>query len=184
MSLLLITGPTAEPISLDEAKLYLHVDDPDQDALIEANIVAAREYAEDVTNRPLITQTWDLFLDSFATKILLKHELQSVTSVKYIDTDGVTQNLATTEYTVDTNSAPGSIFEAYLKTWPSPRAVKNAVTVRFVAGFGNAADDVPRVIRDGMLFYVDHLFDVGGGASADMHARATQMLLSKRAWTF
>lgn len=184
MSFNLVTAPAIEPISLDEAKDFLHVDDDASDNVIEGLIVTVRGYAEDVTGRPLINQTWDLFLDAFRPKILLKHELQSVTSVTYIDTDGATPTLATTEYTVDTNSAPGSIFEAHLKTWPSTRAVANAVTVRFIAGYGATAGDLPGVIHTAMLFELAYLFDGGGGMSADLHARATQMLLSKRAWKF
>ena len=158
MALTLVTAPAVEPLTLAEAKGHLRVTTTDEDALITALIVAAREYAETFTRRALITQTWDLTLDSFPSEIVMPMPaLQSVTSITYIDVDGASQTLPTTEYTVDIKSAPGRIVEAYGKAWPTTRPVINAVTVRFVAGYGLAVS-VPKSIVQGMLMHIGHMF--------------------------
>lgn len=158
MALTLVTAPTVEPLTIAEAKAHLRVTSTDEDALITALIVAAREHAERFTRRALITQTWDLTLDSFPAEIVVPFpKLQSVTSITYVDSNGASQTLLTTEYTVDTKSEPGRVVEAYDKAWPSTRDVINAVTVRFVAGYGLAAA-VPSSIKQGMLMHIGHMY--------------------------
>ena len=61
----LVSGPATEPVSLAEAKLHLRVDFSDDDALISAYIIAARQKAESITRRALITQSWNLVMDQF-----------------------------------------------------------------------------------------------------------------------
>lgn len=65
MSLVLVSEPAAEPVSLIEAKEHLRVDWSDDDALISALISAAREYAESICRRVFVTQSWKLVLDTF-----------------------------------------------------------------------------------------------------------------------
>ena len=102
MSLSLVTTPTSEALNRTEVKDHLREDGTDQDTLIDALIVAAREAAEGFTNRALINRTWDLRLDGFLEEIRLpRPPLMAVDSIKYVDTNGDTQTLATTEYTVD-----------------------------------------------------------------------------------
>lgn len=157
------TAPYAEPISLDEMKLHLRVDITDDDALITSLISAARLYVENYTQRQLIAATWQLFLNEFPPlcnwwnyqsgvgysgrlrrwtddpyfdSIRLGHApLISVDSIRYVDTDGVTQTLSTSVYTVDPNTEPARIMLAYGQSWPSTRAQLNAVTVTYKAGF-------------------------------------------------
>lgn len=65
MALRQISQPAAEPVSLTDAKLHLRVDFPDDDALISALIVAARQQAEMITRRVFVTQQWAFALDAF-----------------------------------------------------------------------------------------------------------------------
>lgn len=67
MALKLTAAPTAEPVSLAEAKVHLraNLDDTSEDALIGMYISAARSDAENTCRRALVTQQWDLFLDAF-----------------------------------------------------------------------------------------------------------------------
>jgi len=167
MSLVLVTAPTEEPISLNDAKDQLRVTDTNEHALIEDKIKGARQAAEDFLGRALITQTWDLFLDAFPdssdTPIKLPYPpLQSVTSVKYTDTTGIQQTLVTTEYTVDTKAQPGRIKPAWGKTWPSIRSEMNAVEIQFVAGYGVDGEDIPPDIINGMLLWIEDEFNHRG----------------------
>ena len=130
--------------------------DPELNALIRTARVAAEGY----TRRALVTQTWDLKLDYFPrwTINVPKPTLQSVTSITYVDTDGTTQTLAADQYLVDTSSTPARITPAFGLVWPITRWQNNAVTVRFVAGYGLAAA-VPDGIKTWMLIRIKHLFD-------------------------
>lgn len=65
MPLKLTTAPTVEPVTLAEAKAHLRQDGTDEDALITMLITAARLHAENVCRRAFVTQSWDLYLDSF-----------------------------------------------------------------------------------------------------------------------
>jgi uncharacterized phiE125 gp8 family phage protein len=159
MSLKLITPPATEPITLNEAKLHLRVDGTDEDTMITALIVAARRMAEQRTERALITQTWELALDVWDDEIELPMPpVASITSIKYIDTDGVEQTLANTEYTLDSYGTMGhSVKLAYGKTWPSIRYQDDAIKIRYAAGYGTAAD-VPQDLKAWLYLAIGTLY--------------------------
>ena len=163
MALKEITPPAEEPITASEAKASpsLRVAVATDDTDIAALIKTARLMAETRTMHALVTQTWELVLDGFPTGgiVVPMPPLQSVTSIKYIDTDGDEQTLGATLYAVDGDSIPGLIVPAYGETWPTDvRDQVNAVRVRFVAGFG-AASDVPEDIKSWIKIMVGTLYD-------------------------
>ena len=160
MGLTLIATPGVEPVTLAEAKLHLRVDAADDDTLIAALIVAARNQAESRTGRALVTQQWRLDLDRFPvdTIDLPMPPLQSVESITYLDHDGVRQTLAASEYTVISNETPGVVLPAYGKSWPSCRVAPGSVQISFTAGYGGAAVAVPQAIKQWMLLQVGHGF--------------------------
>jgi uncharacterized phiE125 gp8 family phage protein len=160
MPVKLITAPATEPITLAEAKLHLRVDASatDEDALISALIVAARQDAEHETGRALITQTWELALDCFLSEIRLqKPPIASIVSVKYIDTAGVLQTLASSAYLLDAHSEPGRLTPAYGTCWPANRVQANAVMIQYTAGYADAAS-VPQTIKNWMLMRIATLY--------------------------
>jgi len=141
-----------------------------EDPTLNALIKVARQYAETVTRRALITQTWDWVLDAFPKddfEVPLP-TLQSVTHIKYYDTNGIlTEWLPVTEYSVDINSEPGRISPAYQVVYPTARVINNAVTVRFIAGYGAAAA-VPQGIKLAMLETVAFLYVNRGVVAAEL----------------
>lgn len=155
-----MTAPDTEPVTLTETKTHLRVETEDEDAMITALILAAREHIESWTRRALVTQTWDLRLDGFRTVIWVpKPALQSVTSINYLDQNGDSQLLATSKYQVDSSTEPGRIMPVEGEVWPSTQAVTfNTVTVRFVSGYGNQSE-VPQMLKQGLLLLVGHLFE-------------------------
>lgn len=155
MALKIFTAPLEEPVTLAEAKLHVRETETGMDALILALISAARDHAERYTGRRLITQTWDWFLDSFPAALEVPYPpLASVTSIKYFDTTGVEQTLAASGYLVDAKSEPGRITPSYGNSWPSTRTQLNAVTVRFVCGYGLHAA-VPEAMRIAQLLHIE-----------------------------
>lgn len=127
------------------------------DPLMGAFIAATRAQAEQELGRYLVTQTLDAYVDEFPAEFMLP-PLQSVTAITYIDTDGATQTLAADQYLVDAVSKPSRIEPAYGVYWPSTRQQKNAVKVRFVAGYG-AASAVPQCIKNWMLLRASTLWE-------------------------
>ncbi len=159
MSLKLVTAPADEPVTLIEAKDHLKEETTANDAIISDAIVDARQWAEEYTGRQFVTATWDWFLDGFCPSFSVPlPPLQSVTSVKYLDTAGAEQTLDAATYRVDAVSEPGRIALDYGKSWPSTHPVINAVTVRFVAGYGAAAA-VPEPIRQAILILLGELYE-------------------------
>jgi uncharacterized phiE125 gp8 family phage protein len=160
----LITAPDVEPVTLAELKTHLRITDTDtdRDAMLTALLLSARVHIDGKSGylgRAINTQTWELRLDSFPDEIVIPlPPLQSVTSVKYIDTDGVEQTLSTDIYQVTTDD-PATIVEKYGQSWPSTRDEKEAVRVRFVAGYGDSADDVPEPFKTAIKFHVEALYD-------------------------
>ena len=159
-SVVVVTAPAVEPITLAQAKAHLRVDDTSSDDLITALIVAARQYAEKYTNRAFITQTLRAYFDKFTPVIRLPRPvLQSVTSVKYIDTNGTEQTVSSSLYKVDVASEPSRVVPVFGEVWPSARYEINAVYVEYDAGYGDAGTDVPQDIKQAMYLHIGHMFE-------------------------
>lgn len=178
MFLASIVPPATEPLTLAEAKAHLRVDVDvtDDDALITALIVAARQYAESETGRSLITQSWRLVLDGFpcgfgpgmsgpftsllpTNAILLdQNPVQSITSIQYQDMGGAWQTLDSTEWVAELQSAPARITPVFGKIWPITLPQIGCVKVDFVAGYGDAAA-VPQGIKAWMLIRLATLYE-------------------------
>ncbi len=160
MALKLITAPSTYPVTLAEAKLHCRVDIADDDTLITALITAATEMAEQKTGRAIMTQTLELTLDAFPEAFeLTRVPVQSITSVKYYDTTGTQQTLSDTIYALDAADDFGfaHISPVYGGTWPTTRDQINAVAVRYVAGYADAAS-VPQSIKNWILLMVSTMY--------------------------
>jgi uncharacterized phiE125 gp8 family phage protein len=128
--------PQGEPLHLDDAKVHCREESTAADIDITALIAQARQLVEMWSGKQLVCATWKLYLDAFPTEIRVPFPpLREVSSISYVDSNGTTQTLASTEYTVDTNQKPARIVEAYSKSWPVTRDHVNAVTVTFIAGY-------------------------------------------------
>lgn len=153
MPLQILQEPAVEPLTLAEAKLHLRVDIPDDDALISALITSVRQYAETITRRAFIQQTWAYVIDSFPGPTLIgvpwgktftlprhaiaieKSRVQLVTAINYLDMSGTPQVMPAADYTVDYSSEPCRITPVFGQIWPIPLPQIGAVNVRFVAGY-------------------------------------------------
>jgi uncharacterized phiE125 gp8 family phage protein len=160
MPFVVVTPPPALPVSIVEAASYLRVDDLEREATtIHTLIDAATRYLDGpdgVLGRALVTTTYDLVLDAFpagGAPIMLLPPVQSVTAIAYRDQAGDEQ--AWTDYAVDLVS--GRVVPAYGTTYPTTRAVPNAVSVRFTAGHPAAAVD--RADKLIVLLLVAHYFE-------------------------
>lgn len=172
-------APEKEPISIQEAKTHLRVSSNSDDNYISTLIKAARIYAEKYTNRTLITQTWDWYLDYFCSDLLIlpKSPVQSITSITYSDGNNETQTLSSSLYQLDIYSREARLVPVYGTVWPSVYSKMNAVKIRMVVGYGDPKD-VPDTIKQGILVCIADMYDnretlikgvsaVSGKATAD-----------------
>jgi len=161
MSLKLITPAAILAVSVAEAKLSCRFDATDLDADIADMIKDATRLVEHETGQSVMAQTWELSLDSFPEVfVLTRPPVASITSLKYVDTEGVTQTLSPAAYTLDTADAygPAKVETAYNAFWPDARIQANAVALRYVAGYADAAS-VPSQIKRQIKIFAAMLLD-------------------------
>jgi uncharacterized phiE125 gp8 family phage protein len=149
MTLRAVELPTEYPVTLTQVKFDARIDGTEYDSFISETLIpAATSEAEKFTHRKLMPQTWELVLDAFPVSDFPIGCLpvRSITSVKYYDGENVLQTLSTSYYTLDADTLPGWVRLDPDYTWPSTREMKNAVIVRFEAGYEDE-DSVPSAIK-------------------------------------
>lgn len=161
MSTIKITEPGEEPVSLDEARAHLRVDQGDEDPLIRSLITAARQMCEGQLGRTLITTTWEMRTDLFDPALRLDWpRVQEIEFLSYLDA-GELRTLDPADYRLDNaNDASAAwVAPARGKAWPSIEADINAVRVRYRAGYGDTAADVPQAIRTWILLHAAAMYE-------------------------
>jgi uncharacterized phiE125 gp8 family phage protein len=163
MGLSLVTAPAVEPVSLAEMKKHLGVDHSDDDAYIGTLITAARmtiDARDGWLGRTLVTQTWDFILDSFpAAEIAVPlRPVQAIASIKFDNPAGTEETVAPGNYYLDNVNYEAWIFTAGGFTWPATLAAVNAVTIRVIAGYGNASA-VPAPIRAAIMLMAAEMYE-------------------------
>lgn len=131
-------APSAEPISLAQAKRQLRVDGTDDDILIAGLISTARDYVESQCSVALVAATYKQTLDRFpcGNEIALNFPpLLYVSSITYVDSAGTTQTLSTDVYSVLTSERPGKVKLKYGQSWPQTQVQPDAVVITFRAGY-------------------------------------------------
>lgn len=155
MVLITISQPAEEPVTVAEVKDSARIDGTALDAQIALLIPAFRMQAEHKQGRRLITQTVELVLDAFPYDgdiDLMLPSVQSVTSLKYLDSAGTQQTLDLAAYSLDSDSTPGRVL--VVDDWPTTGDYANAVRVRYTVGYGPAASDVPADVRTWIIAQV------------------------------
>lgn len=128
--------------------------DPLDDAEISNFITRARVYGEELTGRYFATQTVEQGLDHFpdCDCINLRPPVQSVTSVKVLNTAGTERTLAsTTDYLLDDSSVPARLVLPYNGSWPTDADYPiNPIRIRYVAGYAT----LPQNLKEIMLYHI------------------------------
>lgn len=163
-SLIRITQPAVEPVSLGEAKVQARVDTEADDAYIQALISVARQYVEDILDITLLSTVWEASYDLFPVWaiVLPRPMLQAANiTVTYRLGDGATstKSSAAGDFRVDTRTVPGRIYPNWSDTWPAVRGDENSVVVNYTAGFGPDGSSVPPLYKHLMMVLVAHWYD-------------------------
>lgn len=177
-----VTGPAVEPISRNEAKEYLRLDDEVDDSQVRAYITAARIWAENYTGRKFIATTMDQFFDVAGRDPLLREGMRSGYSGSKIENglelavsplvsvsaiysydDSDTETLwSASNYYVDTTGMVPRIVLRDGGAWPTDLRNANGIKVRFVAGYGTSPLSVPEPIRLAILQYMTFAYEHRG----------------------
>lgn len=184
----LVTGPAIEPVTLEEMRQHLRIDDEDEHEYLLDLISEAREEIEQASGLTLINQTWRLAIDRWpagrqewwdgvreghinqlygpngSTDLFLpKYPLVSVNSVKVYDEDSneSTVNIAQT-FDVDAIQRPGRMSLKVGAAWPVALRASNAIVIEYTAGYGSASTDVPAPLRRAVKVLAAYLFSHRG----------------------
>lgn len=157
----LITAPTEDLLSLDEAKAHLRVDFNDDDNMIAGMIDAAIIHAQNKVQRRFLTQTLELVLQDWgdgAIKIPVAPVTPAgIVFIKYVDFSNVTQTLDPSAYVVKTMGYSVAIIARYGTIWPIVFPFSSEpIVVRFTAG--TAAADVPINVKHAIKMLVAHFY--------------------------
>lgn len=149
------TGPTRDEIlaivSAAELKAETRITHALEVTKIEDAIVEAFDYLDGKgwLNRAILTQVWKGYANRFDKEIELPFPpLQSVDQIRYVDTDGEWQTLATSVYGVSTVGLFGKIYLKSYQNWPDIYTDPESIEITFTAGYGAGEaikSDVPGI---------------------------------------
>lgn len=162
MTSYLLSGPTVEPITLDESKVFLRVSDTAEDGFISTLITAARLHIEGTTGRALISQSWRTVHDCWPQNrqiILPVAPLMSIIQIVVYDNGGDPTTLPLAQFQPETNANPARIFVPNSIVGLPEMREHNGIEIDYVAGFGASGADVPADLRQALLSLVGYWFE-------------------------
>jgi len=151
-------------VSVVDMKAYLLVDfSTDDDLLITSLIKTATKYVENYTHRDLLSKTYTLYLDCFSNyQRILRHKVQSISSVKYY-LDGVLTTYSATNYGF--TKSDNDWQQIYLKNndiFPETDDNPQSIEIEFIAGFGSTEASVPEDYKIMCKRLVSYLYNHRG----------------------
>ena len=158
----LISGPALEPVTLDDARAFVRMDDTAEDGLLATLIAAARIHIESVTGRALISQAWRAVLDCWPADrsvILPVSPVVSLTAITAYDADGTATELPLDGVLLDSAGAPARLFLPADFDPPVLLRERQGIEIDYLAGFGDTAAAVPAVLRQALLLLVGYWFE-------------------------
>lgn len=175
MSLVMMSGPALEPVSLAEAKAHLRVDGTAEDALIQSLAITSRLHIEAALGLALITQSWSYCLDRWPKAGRLQLPLRPVSAVSQIriwEAEGGSESLSPSAFFLDGYGAPPRLVATESSVLREPGRSINGIEIVFTAGFGPTPDTVPATIRHALLLLIAHWYEnrepieIGAGVNA------------------
>lgn len=161
--LTLIEGPQSPAITLAEIKdcLRIRQTNTSRDADLERiadGAIAELDGPSGCLRRALVTQRWSYWLKQFSPVIKVPlPPLQAAECIKYRDTDGAWQDLASSEYEVTGigGADRAEIRPAFGKSWPSTAGYGDGydVEVQIQCGYGDS-EDIPGDLKNALLTIV------------------------------
>lgn len=168
MPLFAVSAAGFAVVSTADAKEHLAVLHSDHDTLIASLVAYATELVQNMASIQVPQKTLRVTLQGFPTDeiILPRPPVQSITSVKYYDSDNTLQTWATDQWDsdlyVDSPWVPSvvntRICPASGVTWPTVYTRLVPVQINYVAGW-KAAADVPGPLIQAIKIILGDLYD-------------------------
>lgn len=160
--MILLTAPTAEPVTLAEAKLAARVSGTSMDTLIPGLITAARELAEQETSAKFMAQTWRAELADWpAASDVLPINQASAAAVSYWTGSTWSAALSGAAYTFAPDGIGTVLAPATGTSWPTlgDRPVGPRVRIDLTTGAASAAgvpESVKLFIKACVAYWIDN----------------------------
>lgn len=161
-------APAGLVVSIEQVRRHLNIDTDEYDELIEGYIETATDHLEGprgVSGLAFLTQTWRLDVSAFddpwsSTPVYLAPlPVQSIMGVTYYDGIGSPQTLPTSVYRFFNGALGPYLALKPDQDWPSVYDREDAISITFVAGYGDNPRDVPASIRHAILLLVGHWYE-------------------------
>jgi uncharacterized phiE125 gp8 family phage protein len=167
-----------EPLTLDEVKANLRVDDTDSDALIAALIVTAREYVEDVTGLVLTRRTVTETARQLGAWIdLASWPVVTVSAIRH-PVGGAMMALASGSWVYSTARRPVRLLPSQPGWGVAPvfGASSLPVEIDVLAGYATP-DDVPMRVKQAMQLLVASWYSNRSAVESGARAAAVEVPL-------
>ena len=164
MNLLKLEGPFQEPVTDDEAKLYLRVEHSLDDHIIRMMIAAARSMVEAYTGQTLIEQKWRLTIDAHDGLI----KLIKLPLAPFVRLEGRPKKIQR-EHTIEITNYKlrrdaGFATVELLTNLTS----YDVLQLEFVVGYGETAESVPVAYKQAILMLVAEMYENRVGADTNV----------------
>ena len=163
----IVDRPTADPVTLSEAKAQLRLTDTSNDILVKALIPAATRLVQSLVQRVVMPQTLEWVLQSWPQDRVIEIPVapvaaDDINSITYVDwTTQTEQTLDPSLYVVQTRGDSVRIIPAFGVIWPIVfKWASEPVVINFDAGYDDPCD-IPGTIKAAILLQIRHLYSVG-----------------------
>jgi uncharacterized phiE125 gp8 family phage protein len=171
-SLELVTGPSIEPLTLDEVKLHLRTysTDTSEDDLLNALITSAREWSESFTGRVLIDQVWAMTVPNNNKDINIpKSPVIEIVSFVSVESDsdgaGVEVEIDPEYYSLVCGKAKFPKVKKF-STFPESEYQDYSLKIYFRAGYVDMstsnledASNLPKKYKQAMKLWIEAMYD-------------------------
>lgn len=167
--------PAVLAVKIDAAKAALRIDCDDLDALVTIWTEGVIGDLEHEIGQCLMEQTWEVRLAAFpgvscwqlgqpapgavAAPISLPHPVMTVTTVKYLDLDGVEQTMDAAAYRLNVARYTSTLTPARGGSWPATAEDDAAVKITLQCGYGNDPVSTPKNVQLYILAKLAEQFD-------------------------
>jgi uncharacterized phiE125 gp8 family phage protein len=110
--------------------------------------------------KAMITQTWGEWIaPNPGTVTLSLGPVQSVSAVKYYDTENAIQTATLSDFYVLGTKGRTTVKPKPGQAWPSTFTRDDAIKIEYVIGYGAARSDVPQTVRHGLMMLIAHWYE-------------------------
>jgi len=164
MNMILLTGPSVEPVLLSEVREFLKVDGNVEDGLLARLIMAARQACENFTGRKLIHQQWQVDFNDWQGTYPYGHlslPLSPMVSVDKLEVMGSEGWMIVDpgQYLLDKSSYRGKIIPADGACFPYPAIAVGGIRVSLTAGFASDWNALPEDLRQGIFHWIESRYE-------------------------